>query len=303
MLKQRLPPLEPLIAFEAAARLMSFTRASEELHLTQAAVSQQIRNLEQYLNIKLFSRSHRAVQLTDAGRAYQHTVSGLLKQLASITTEIKSTEINPRLNLACDQSFAALWLTPRIGQFQQQNLDIRLQITVSDNESDYMKDDSQLCILHGEGYWAGYQSFKLFDEQVFPVCSAEYAEANPVDDWREWLLEADLLDLDDSHWNWMNWRSWFARHNIDEPLQNRNLQINSYPLLIEAARHSQGVALGWDHLVDELLATGKLVRPIQQSMTTEFGYYLIVNERYSDDASVIRFKQWLLAGFQRHEPI
>ena len=136
MLKNRLPPLEPLVAFESASRLLSFTRAGEELHLTQAAVSQQIRNLEQYLDIKLFTRSHRAVQLTDEGREYQHTVAGLLKQLASATTDIKSSEINPRLSITCDQSFAALWLSSRLRQFQQVNPGISLRIFVSDVEAD-----------------------------------------------------------------------------------------------------------------------------------------------------------------------
>jgi LysR family glycine cleavage system transcriptional activator len=297
MLKNRLPPLEPLVAFESASRLLSFTRAGEELHLTQAAVSQQIRNLEQYLDIKLFTRSHRAVQLTDEGREYQHTVAGLLKQLASATTDIKSSEVNPRLSITCDQSFAALWLSSRLRQFQQVNPGISLRIFVSDVEAECITNDAQISIFHGEGYWPGFQSFKLFDEAVFPVCSPEYFQSQAELNWRDWLLQADLLDLDDSHWNWMNWRTWFAGQDIDEPLQFRNLQINSYPLLIEAACHSQGVALGWNYLVDELLDSGKLVRPIDLSLTTSFAYYLIINERYCEEPSVVQFRQWLMATF------
>lgn len=297
MLRNRLPPLEPLVAFEAAARLLSFTRAGEELHLTQAAVSQQIRNLEQYLDIKLFTRSHRAVQLTHEGREYQHTVSGLLKQLASATTDIKSSEVNPRLSITCDQSFATFWLSPRLRHFQQSNPGVSLRLFTSDDEAECITDDVQISIFHGEGYWPGFQSYKLFDESIFPVCSPEYLQSQAKQDWREWLLQADLLDLDDSHWNWMNWRTWFAGQGIDEPLQFRNLQINSYPLLIEAACYSQGVALGWNYLVDDLLESGKLVRPIEQSLTTSFGYYLIVNERYSNEPAVLKFQQWLLSSF------
>jgi LysR family glycine cleavage system transcriptional activator len=297
MLKNRLPPLEPLIAFESAARLLSFTRAGEELHLTQAAVSQQIRNLERYLDVKLFTRSHRAVQLTHEGREYQHTVSGLLKQLASATTDIKSSEVNPRLSITCDQSFAAFWLSPRLRQFQQLNPGISLRLFASDDEAECITHDAQIAIFHGEGYWPGFKSFKLFDEEIFPVCSPEYRHSKSDLDWRQWLLQADLLDLDDSHWNWMNWRAWFAGQGIDEPLQFRNLQINSYPLLIEAACRSQGVALGWNFLVDELLDSGTLVRPVEQSLSTEFGYYLVVNERYSEEPSVIEFRQWLLSTF------
>ena len=297
MLKNRLPPLEPLIAFEAAARLLSFTRAGEELHLTQAAVSQQIRNLEQYLDIKLFTRKHRAVQLTHEGREYQHTVSGLLKQLASATTDIKSNEVNPRLSITCDQSFAAFWLSPRLRQFQHLNPGISIRLFASDDEAECITDDTQISVFHGEGYWPGYESYKLFDETIFPVCSPQYLQSQAKLDWRDWLLQTDLLDLDDSHWNWMNWRAWFAGQGIEEPLQFRNLQINSYPLLIEAACRSQGVALGWNYLVDELLDSGKLVRPIEQSLTTSFGYYLIINQRDIEESSVVLFRQWLMTTF------
>lgn len=298
MNKQNLPPLEPLVAFEAAARLMSFTRASEELNLTQAAVSQRIRNLEQYLGVKLFNRAHRAVQLTDAGLEYRHAVSGLLKQLASITTDIKSSDIHPSLSIASDQSFAAFWLSSRLRQFRMLNPPINLRLIVSDCEADCLSGDTQLCILHGEGYWPGYQSIKLFDETVFPVCSREYLELHPAADWRQWLLNVELLDLDDSHRNWMNWRSWFSSRDIEEPLNNRHLKINSYPMLIEAARYSQGVALGWDCLVDHLLDSGELLRPVPQSVSTEYGYYLLVDERYAADQSVTQFVQWLLNGFR-----
>ena len=119
MLKQRLPPLEPLIAFEAAARHLSFTRAAEELHLSQAAVSQQIRSLEDSLEVKLFTRSHRAVQLTNEGREYQHTVAMMLKQLAGATTDIQNVEFADQLVIGCDQSFATQWLCPRLGELRK----------------------------------------------------------------------------------------------------------------------------------------------------------------------------------------
>ena len=118
MLKKRLPPLEPLVAFEAAARLLSFTRAAEELHLSQAAISQQIRSLEAKLQVKLFSRSHRAVQLTNEGREYLHTVAAILTQLAGATMDIQNVEFNQQLVFGCDQSFATQWLSPRISELR-----------------------------------------------------------------------------------------------------------------------------------------------------------------------------------------
>jgi len=297
MLKQRLPPLEPLIAFEAAARLLSFTRAGEELHLSQAAISQQIRHLESSLQVKLFSRSHRAVQLTNEGREYQHTVVAILKQLAGATKDIQNVEFNQQLVLGCDQSFATQWLSPRIAQLRRLLPAVSLRIIASDNYDESLGPEVQAAILHGDGQWPGFYSERLFAEEVFPVCSPDYPHQQAQQDWTGWLLQAQLIDLADSHWNWMNWRLWLGGNNIDEPLGNRNLQINSYPLVIDAACAGQGVALGWDCLVDDLIATGRLVRPLNQSLQTEFGYYFICRENLREDPIILQLQQWLLQSF------
>jgi LysR family glycine cleavage system transcriptional activator len=297
MLKQRLPPLEPLIAFEAAARLLSFTRAGEELHLSQAAISQQIRHLERSLQVKLFSRSHRAVQLTNEGREYQHTVAAILKQLAGATKDIQNVEFNQQLVLGCDQSFATQWLSPRIAQLRRLLPAVSLRIIASDNYGESLGPEVQVAILHGDGQWPGFHSERLFAEEVFPVCSPEYPHQQAQQDWAGWLLQAQLIDLADSHWNWMNWRLWLGGNNIDEPLGNRNLQINSYPLVIDAACAGQGVALGWHGLVDDLIATGRLIRPLKQSLKTEFGYYFICRENLREDPLILQLQTWLLQSF------
>jgi LysR family glycine cleavage system transcriptional activator len=297
MLKQRLPPLEPLIAFEAAARLLSFTRAGEELHLSQAAISQQIRHLERSLQVKLFSRSHRAVQLTNEGREYQHTVAAILKQLAGATMDIQNVEFKQQLVLGCDQSFATQWLSPRIAQLRGLLPAVSLRIIASDNYDESLGPEVQVAILHGDGQWPGFFSERLFAEEVFPVCSPDYPHQQAQEDWAGWLLQAQLIDLADSHWNWMNWRLWLGGNNIDEPLGNRNLQINSYPLVIDAACAGQGVALGWHCLVDDLIATGRLVRPLNQSLQTEFGYYFICRESLREDPLILQLQKWLLQSF------
>jgi len=131
MLKSRLPPLDPLIAFEAAARLLSFTRAAEELHLSQAAISQQIRHLEDSLQVRLFTRSHRAVQLTNEGREYQHTVAAILRQLAGATMDIKNVDFSDQLVIGCDQSFASCWLSSRLSDLRRQMPDVALRIVAA----------------------------------------------------------------------------------------------------------------------------------------------------------------------------
>ena len=297
MNKKRLPPLDPLVAFEAAARLLSFTRAGEELHLSQAAISQQIRSLEDNLQVKLFTRSHRAVQLTNEGREYQHTVTAILKQLAGATMDIQNVEFNAQLVIGSDQSFASQWLSARIPLLRQQLPEVGLRLIASDDYDESLGPEVQVAVLHGDGNWPGFHALKLFDEEVFPVCSPDYDHAGADDDWVTWLLQAQLIDLADSHWNWINWRLWLGGHDIDEPLGNRNLQINSYPLVIEAACDGQGVALGWRYLVDDLIEQGRLLRPLSESMKTEFGYYLLCRENLQQDDSVNRFRNWLLQQF------
>ncbi len=297
MLKSRLPPLDPLIAFEAAARLLSFTRAAEELHLSQAAVSQQIRGLEDSLGVKLFTRSHRAVQLTNEGREFHHTVAAMLKQLAGATLDIQQVGASSQLVLACDQSFATQWLLPRLGVLRSEIPDLALRIIASDDDAECLARDVELSILHGDGNWPGFRAERLFDEEVFPVCSPDYTRAPAAENWAEWLLEAQLIDLADSHWNWMNWRLWLGGHDIDQPLTRRSLQINSYPLVIDAACAGHGVALGWRYLVDDLLDAGRLLRPVAQSLRTEFGYYLIAREAPADGSSAARVHAWLRERF------
>lgn len=301
MIKHRLPPLEPLIAFEAAARLLSFTRAAEELHLSQAAISQQIRSLENSLQVKLFTRSHRAVQLTNEGRDYQHTVSAMLKQLAGATMDIQNLDVARFLVVGCDQSFATQWLCPRLAQLRAAMPGVGLRIVASDDDGESLGPEVQVAVLHGDGSWPGYTALRLFDEEVFPVCSPAYDHRGAADDWSGWLLQAELIDLADSHWNWMNWRLWLSGHRIDAPLAQRRLQINSYPLVIEAACDGLGVALGWRGLVDDQLAAGRLLRPVEQSLVTEFGYYLIYRPHLEKDETVAGFREWLLQGFAGSE--
>lgn len=293
MLKSRLPPLDNLIAFEAAARLLSFTRAAQELNVTQAAVSQQIRNLEQVLGLKLFERAHRAVRLTGAGREYQHTVSASLRHLASATGDIRLSETRPRLTIGCDQSIATLFLMPRLAAFKTLYPEVSLRLVASDVTADCLADETQVAVIHGTGEWPGFSSRLLFEEEVFPVCSPAYLQrTGPVRDAEE-LAGHDLLNLDDEQWDWMNWRVWFNSKGIDLPFERRAFEINSYPLLIEAAKNDHGVALGWRYLVDDALSNGLLVKPIDEVVKTDYAYYLVWPDRYERGQEAVEFCNWV----------
>jgi DNA-binding transcriptional LysR family regulator len=298
--RKDLPPLEFLVAFEAAARLGSFTAAAEELSLTQAAVSRQIRLLEQNLRRSLFTRAHRAVRLTPEGREFQHTVSLALSHVADAAKGLRTDEGRARLTVAADQSVAALWLLPRLEDFQRAHCDIDLRLISSDVEADCLAEEVDVAIVHGDGSWPGYEAALLLDEEVFPVCSPDYLERHGAVSRPADLLERVLIDLDDDHWNWINWRVWLTEQDIRLPRDGsgtgpaglRRLVINSYPLIVQAARDGLGVALGWKHLVEEPLAAGALLRPLEGVVRTDLGYHLLVRQVRGASPQAAAFRDW-----------
>ena len=173
-MKESLPPLTALIAFEAAGRLQSFTRAAEELNVTQAAVSRQIRLLEENLGKPLFIRAHRSVELTLDGRNYLHTVVNALSHVSAATREIRSAGHEVRLTVAADQSIAHLWLMPRPHDFRATHAHVSLHLVASDEEDSCLSGEIDVALIHGDGNWAAHESELLFPEEVFPVCSPHY---------------------------------------------------------------------------------------------------------------------------------
>lgn len=274
-MKSDLPPLIALTAFEAAGRLQSFTLAARQLNVTQAAVSRQIRLLEEHIGKKLFVRAHRSVELTAEGRNYLHTVATALSHVSAATRELRSAKGDPVMTLAADQSIAHLWLMSRLAAFRQDWPGLSINVTVSDSEELCLAPPVDLAIIHGAGHWASHESALLFGEEVFPVCSPNYRGGGGSWPNISALARETLLDLDDDHWNWMNWRQWLNGHGVGTVDVPKRLTINNYPLLIDAARRGLGVALGWRGLVDDDLAAGRLVTPLRASLKTHFGYYAV----------------------------
>lgn len=296
ILKKQLPPLEPLVAFESAARHLSFTTAARELNLSQAAVSQQIRNLERALGIDLFTRSHRAIQLTPQGAIYRNAISAALKQVASATIEMRSPPVDARLTVAVDQSIASMWLIPRLPDFQQSHPELSVRLIASDIEQDCLHEEVDIAIIHGNGSWANRESALLFPEEVFAVCSPAYLKDNPKASAVESLPEETLLSLENSHWDWMDWRSWLSSNGVHLPVQHRGLQINNYPLLIEAAKNGQGIALGWRFLIDEYIQNNSLIMLGDASVKTRYGYYLVWPADSEQLPHVALFREWAVSG-------
>ena len=298
-LRQRLPPLDALVMFEAAARQASFTTAAAELHVTQAAVSRQIRLLEENLGIRLFTRSRRGVELTHHGRELQRTVSFTLRELASTTLRLRQGSVE-RVTIAMDQSIAGLWLTPRLPEFQRAHQDINFRLVVSDDEADCVKQDVDVAILHGDGNWPGYEARLLFGDEVFPVCSPTYLETHESIGSATDLAAHTLIDHEDDHGTWINWAKWQHLNNVAVQAEQRNLFINNYPVLIQAACDGQGIALGWSHLVGNLIESGRLVRLLPGVTTTDFGYYVLSREQRASK-NVDAFIAWVFGCSDREQ--
>ncbi len=291
--RKRLPPLGSLTAFEAAARHQSFTRAADELHLTQAAISRQIRLLEEDLGVALFTRANRRVRLTAEGRQMLHATAPALAQVANAAEQVRATGGGVRINVATDQSVAALWLAPRLGDFRRTYPDTAVRLIASDAVDDCLADANDIVILHGQGEWPGFENQLLFDEAVFPVCSPAFLDrhgplAGPAD-----LAGLPLIELEDDHWDWISWRVWLTEAGVDAPAEGPRLQINNYPLVLDAAARGEGVALGWKHLADGYIDDGALVRPIADAVATEAGYHVLLPMGRPVEPAVKAFADWL----------
>jgi LysR family glycine cleavage system transcriptional activator len=216
-----------------------------------------------------------------------------LEHLAAATRDLRVTRGRIRLTVAADQSMAWMWLMPRLARFQESNPSISVRLVASDLESDCLVGNVDVALIHGDGKWPGRLSMLLFPEEVYPVCSKAYlASAPPLTSARD-LISHTLLHLEDDHWNWMNWRMWLTENGVELPANPDGLTINNYPLLIEAAKKGQGLALGWDGLVDSELEAGCLVKPIDAPVRTHYGYYVVWPERDNHAPHVTKFVEWI----------
>ncbi|CAM2171877.1 LysR family transcriptional regulator, glycine cleavage system transcriptional activator [Paraburkholderia sacchari] len=288
-----LPPLACLQAFEASARLLIFTRAGQELHLSTSAVSRQISQLEDFLGRRLFVREHNALGLTPAGETYAVDVRRMLELCTSATSSLMARIVKSRLTVSCTAGLSAFWLAPRIGSFVEANPDVELRIIVRDHFGVVSPAEYDVGIFYlRNAEVQGTHTHRLFDEEVFPVCSPAYLGAgklSAVD-----LLSRTLLVLEDAERSWMSWHSWFERVGIERPALGSTIIANSYPLIVELAAHGKGVALGWKRVIDPLLEYGVLVRPSDACATMGGRYYVTWPAERAESRAALRFRQWVI---------
>lgn len=290
--RRQLPPLDYLIAFEAAASLGGFTAAAEHLHLSQAAISRKIRLLEENLGEQLFTRGHRSVQLTPNGRTYLRSVQKALDEIADASVAIRQGELRAHVTIAATQSIATLWLVPRLPDLRRDLPGLDINLLSSDEDDACLAGDFDLVILRGEGRWTGFDAELLLEEEIFPVCSPGYAEMLGLVQLAD-LERCTLIEVASHHTEWMNWRAWLAEFGMLKAAGAKQMTFNNYALAVQAARDGLGVALGWRHLVDAYLESGALIRPMTPSVSTGSGYYMLTGRSLARSEEVEVLRDWL----------
>lgn len=290
-----LPPLNALRAFESAGRHLSFTRAAAELSVTQAAISHQIKALEERLGVTLFKRQNRALLLTDAGQAYLPAVRDTFENLARATERLLTRDRVGALTASVLPSFAAKWLVPRLGRFREQHPEIDVRLSADHNMVDFARGDVDVAIRYGQGEYPGLESVRLMTEDVFPVCSpALLKTAHPLrspDDLRYHTLLHDDFRVD--------WRLWLLAAGVTDIDPTRGPTFTDSSMVIQAAVEGQGVALARSVLAANDLAAGRLVKPFDVSLPARWAYYLTYPPATRDNPKIVAFRDWLLVEAQR----
>jgi DNA-binding transcriptional LysR family regulator len=285
--------LNNLLVFESAARRGSFTRAAEDLHISQPAVSHAMRLLEADLGVALFTRQHKGVQTTEAGKYLLEQVGMGLSLIDQALREVRSMQAH-QVTLAVSTATATWWLLPRIARFKQQHPDIELRIITTDTDLDMARERIDLSITLGADDFANYQRWHFVDEEIFPVCSPKFLQANPLPDLKA-LAHSPLLVLEERYRPRMDWKEWLLRFDVSLPRQPRLFRFNDYSIVLQAAIEGQGVAQGWRHIVQPLIAQGLLVRPLQQSVTTDQPLFITAPQGKVLRPDVAYLKDWLVA--------
>lgn len=289
-MKRRLPSLNALRAFEAAARHLSFTRAADELAVTQAAISHQIKSLEEQIGMPLFQRRNRNLILTNAGQALLPDMTESFDRMDAAIARLKRRDEAGILTVSTMDSLAATWLMPRLATFRSEHDDIDIRLATTDIIVDYERDGIDIGIRYGLGNWPGLIAEKLMPEQIFPVCAPELLERNggqmTLRDLRDHTLIHDDMPQD--------WNMWLAAAGAADIDPTRGPGYSHSNLVIQAAINGEGVALGRELLVADALLAGVLVKPFDLALTAKYSYYVVRTELGADRPKVRMFYEWLL---------
>lgn len=290
---RRLPPLNAVRSFEAAARHLSFHKAAEELHVTPGAVSQQVKSLEEWLGLPLFRRMPSGVRLTDAGQAYWPKLRDLLDRLADLTATIRRSEEPKVVTVSTVPSLASLWLIPRLGDLRLQQPDLDVRVVAAIALADFDRDGVDLAIRFGLGRYPGMSTELLMEEEFFPVCSPAIAASlrEPSDLKRHILLHDDVESALPEQITWQDWAAAAGMPDLDT---DRGPHFSHTHMTLNAAAMGQGVALATNVLMADSLAMERLVRPFGPALRGHYSYWLVCPPEVLKRPAVAAFRAWLI---------
>ena len=293
----RLPSLNGLRAFEAAARHLSFTVAASELNVTQTAISHQIRRLEEELGIRLFVRQNRALALTPEARDYLPGVRAAFNDLRLATDRLLRKDDGHALTVSTLASLAAKWLLPRLSAFQEAHPGIDVRITTSTGLVDFRTGDVDAAIRYGRGHWAGIRAEWLMADELFPVCSPALLTGDKPLHCPQDLAHHTLLHTSGGYDD--DWRLWLTAAGLPSDISRHpGASFDLIFLTVQAAIDGHGVAMGRTSYVADDIAKGRLVVPFKIALPADAGFYLVSPEAKADPPKLRAFRQWLKASVQ-----
>ena len=289
-LANKLPPLKALRAFEASARQLSFTRAAEELFVTQAAISHQIKALEDNLGIKLFMRKNRALLLTEEGQAYYLDIKDIFNSLHEATERLLARGAKGAITVSLQPSFAIQWLVPRLKAFNLLHPDIDVRIKAVDQADNSLTADVDVAIYYGRGRWSGICAEQLHTEYLVPVCSPTLLLGSKPLKTIEDVVNHTLLH-DTSR---RDWKRWFKDVDVRGTNVNHGPIFSHSAMVLQAAIHGQGVALAHSVLAKPDIDSGRLVCPFDEVLVSKNSYYIVCREQQLDIGKIAAFRGWVL---------
>lgn len=296
-MRRKIPSTAALVAFESAARHQSFTKAADELALTQSAVCRQIAGLEEFLGIELFRRSRRGVKLTEAGLAYSRKVAAQLDAVERDTLAAMGRQGAVAIELAVVPTFATQWLVPRLKAFQQLHPEVTVHLTNRTRPFLFADTSFDAAIYFGDGEWSGTEAHYLMPEEPLPVCSPELLAGRMALGAAE-LAELPLLQQSTRPYAW---RQWFAAQGLSVPHDLGGPRYELFSMLAQAAAHGMGVALIPPFLIQRELADGRLVPAHPAALhSSDRAYYLMIPERKAESAALRAFRDWLLQAAREY---
>ena len=302
---QRLPSLNGLKVFWAAARHGSFAKAADELHVTPSAVSLQVRQLEDELGLKLFDRTARGLALTAPGQRVLPDVSSAFERLQQTFAALRDTDRASMLTVTAAPSFATKWLLPRLNRFLSAYPDIEVSLKATVELADFERSDADIGIRYGRGHYPGLVTELLMREMVFPICSPNLlANNDPAASTADFLATATLLhdDSTDQSEAFPGWKMWLRAGGIEGVDWRKGPHFDQSALAIEAAASGLGVALAPAVLVEQDLASGRLVRLDGAELSEPFSYFLVYPADRGGSGSVKAFRDWLFTELEAKKP-